>query len=98
MCNLTNKYTKTWKGRLKKDSLPGFNNGTLIKKRGLAPKRSLVTKNNTGHFVFTGLRNKVASELRKAKTNYFLKNNEEASDSSSPLWQHINRFKQAQAP
>ena len=32
------------------------------------------------------------SELRKAKTNYFLKLIEEANGSSSKLWQHISRL------
>ncbi len=92
--NLVNKYTKTWKSRPKKPSLPWFNNGIhqLIKKRDLALKKSLVTKNNTDHLIFTSLRNKVVSELRKAKSNYFLKLIEEANGSSSKLWQQIHRL------
>ena len=46
----------------------------------------------TDHLVFTGLRNKVVSELRKAKTNYFSKLIEEANGNSSKLWQHINKL------
>lgn len=53
-------------------------------------KRYLITKTNTDHFIYTGLRNRVVSELRKAKTNYFSKLIEEANGSSSKLWKHIN--------
>ena len=54
LCNLISKYTKTWKSRPKKCSLPWFNNDILqlTKKRDLALKRALVTKNNTDHFTF----------------------------------------------
>lgn len=65
---------------------------SIIKKWDLALKRSLITKMNTDHLMYTGLRNKVVSELQKAKTNYFSKLIEEANGSSSKLWQHINRL------
>ena len=94
LCDLIDKYTQTWKSRPKKLSLPWVNSDILqiIKKRDLALKRSLITKNNTDHLIFTGLRNKVVSELRKAKTNYFSKLIEEANGNSSKLWQHINKL------
>ena len=63
-----------------------------MKKRDLALKKSLVKKNNTDHLTFTSLRNKVVSELRKAKSNYFFKLVEEANGSSSKLWQQIHRL------
>ena len=63
-----------------------------MKKRDLALKKSLVTKNNADHMTFTSLRNKVVSELRKAKSNYFFKLVEEANGSSSKLWQQIHRL------
>ena len=92
MGNLINKHTKTWKSRPKKYSLPWFSKDIhqLTKKRDLALKRSLTTKNNTDHLLFTALRNKVVSELRKARSNYFCKLIEEANGNSSKLWQHIN--------
>ena len=91
--NLIKKYTKTWKSRAKKYSLPWFNHDIiqLAKKRDLALKKSLKTKNSTDHLLFTGLRNKVLSELRKARSNYFHKLIEEANGNSSKLWLHINR-------
>ena len=93
MSNLINKHTKTWKSRPKKYSLPWFNQDILqlSKKRDLARKKSLMTKTITDHLLLTALRNKVVSELRKARSNYFRKLIEEANGNSSKLWQHINR-------
>lgn len=64
----------------------------MAKNRDLALKKFLKSRNNTDHLIFTGLRNKVTSELRKAKTKYFIKMIEEANGSSSKLWQHINKL------
>jgi len=92
--DLISKYTKTWKKTPKKYHLPWFNSDILqiIKRRDIALKKSLKTKMNTDHLTYTSLRNKVVSELRKAKTNYFSKFIEEAGGNSSKLWQHINRI------
>ncbi len=92
--DLINKHTKTWKSKPKKKSLQWFNSDILqlTKERDLALKRSLMTKTRTDHFTYTSLRNKVVSELRKAKTNHFYKLIEEANGNSSKLWQHINRL------
>lgn len=38
-------------------------------------------------YTFTSLRNKVVSELRKTKINFFLTLTQEANGSSSTLWQ-----------
>lgn len=85
--NLIKKFTKTWTSRPKKQSLPWFNSEIwqLMKKRDLALKKSLKTKNGTDHFIYTGLRNQVITELRKVKINYFTQKIEEANGNSSKL-------------
>ena len=85
-------YTKTWKSSPKRRSLPWFSQDIwqLMKKHDFALKRFLVTKTDTDHLIYTGLRNKIVTELCKAKTNYFSKLIEEAKGSSSKLWKHIN--------
>ena len=94
---ITSKHTKTWKSKPKKKSLPWFNSDILllIKERDLALKRSLMTRTNTDHFIYTSLRNKVVSELRKAKTRHFYRLIEEADGNCFKLWQHINRLTNA---
>lgn len=92
--DVINKYTKTWTRKPRKYSLPWFNKDIwlIAKNRDLALKKFLKSRNNTDHLIFTGLRNKVTSELRKAKTKYFIKMIEDANGSSSKLWQHINKL------
>lgn len=92
LSDLTKKYTKNWTSRPKKPSLPWFNSDIwhIMKKRDIARKKSIKTRLHTDHLIYTGLRNQVVSELRKAKINYFTRKIEEANGSSSILWQHIN--------
>lgn len=54
---LIERYTKTWKMSPKRSSLPWFSQDTwqLMKRNMTLP----VTKTNTAHFIYTGLRNKV---------------------------------------
>jgi len=92
--DVINKHTKTWTRKPRKYSLPWFNNDIRLKakNRDLALKKFLKSRNNTDHLIFTGLRNKVISELRKAKTKYFIQMIEEANGNSSKLWHHINKL------
>nr|XP_054591087.1 uncharacterized protein LOC129154844 [Nothobranchius furzeri] len=64
------KHTRTWKRKPKKKSLPWFNSdiSQLIKEQDFALKRSLRTKTNSDHLIYTGLRNKVASEQNKSES------------------------------
>lgn len=64
----------------------------LMKKRDLALKKSIKTKLQTDILVFKGLRNKVISELRKAKSSYFMQLFAESHGNSSLIWKHINKL------
>ena len=74
ICKATSKHTKPGKVNLRKS------------KKDLALKRSLMTRTNTDHFIYTILWSKVVSELRKAKTRHLYKLIE-ANGKSFKLWQ-----------
>ncbi len=61
-----------------------------MKKRDHALKKSLSTKLHTDTLIYKGLRNRVVTELRKAKTNYFMQLINDSGGNSSYLWKHIN--------
>lgn len=73
LTNVIQKFTCPFKLR-RKQTLPWITNEIyqLMKKRDNALKKSLSTKLNTDDLIYKGLRNQVVTELRKAKTNYFM--------------------------
>lgn len=62
----------------------------IMKKRVLALKQSLVTKNNSDTLIFKGLRKKVTKELRMAKTCYFMQPIADSKGKSTALRKHLN--------
>jgi GTP1/Obg family GTP-binding protein len=92
LTKITEKYTRISKQKPKKVSLPWFGNDIrqLLKKRDYALKKALLSKTNTDHLIFKGLRNAVVRELRKAKTAYFMQLIEESEGNSTALWKHLN--------
>ncbi len=74
--------------------MPWINNDIhqLMKKRDLSLKKSISTKQQTDILIFKGLRNKVVSELRKAKSSYFMQLFAESQGNSSLIWQHMNKL------
>lgn len=71
--DLISKHTQTWKNKPQKYSLPWFNSDILriTKEPDLALKRYLITKTNTNHLIFTGLRNKVVSCVTESQDKLF---------------------------
>ena len=92
LTDLINKFTKHFKGRQHRATMPWLTNEIhqLMKKRDLALKKSLTTKINTDRLIFTGLRNLVVREQRKAKTGYFTHLITESKGNSTALWKHLN--------
>lgn len=87
------KYTQPLKCR-QNASLPWLNSDIyqLMKKRDIALKKSLLTKTQTDIIHFKSLRNKVISEMRKAKTAYFEQLIIESGGNSSSLCKCINKL------
>lgn len=94
LTNTIQKFSRVSKTNKKKMTLPWINNenNQLMKKRDLALKKSIKTKLQTDILVFKGLRNKVVSELRKAKSSYFMQLFAESHGNSSLIWKHINKL------
>lgn len=63
-------------GRIGRQLLPWFNNALwqLMKKQDAALKKSLKSGLETDCLIYIRLRNKVTTQLRKTKVNFFLDN------------------------
>jgi len=74
--------------------VPWINNELriLMKKRDLALKTSLRSKLNTDFLIYKGLRNKVVSELRKAKVTYYTNLIDSSKGINNSLWKHLNNL------
>lgn len=92
--NLMEKFTKKIKPKQKDFTVPWINNEIriLMKKRDLALKTSLGSKLNTDLLTYRSLRNKVVSELRKAKVTYYTNLIDSAKGNNNSLWRHLNNL------
>ncbi len=91
---IIHKYTQPLKCRQNSASLPWLNSDVhqLIKKRDIALKKVFAYKNTDRYPKFKSLRNKIVSEMRKAKTEYFEQLIAESGGNSSSLWKCINKL------
>jgi len=91
---LMEKFTKQIKLKKKDYTVPWINNELriLMKKRDLALKTSLRSKLNTDFLIYKGLRNKVVSELRKAKVTYYTNLIDSSKGINNSLWKHLNNL------
>ncbi|MGL5882545.1 MAG: hypothetical protein ACRCY0_04810, partial [Synechococcus elongatus] len=90
-----NKFTKIKQKRQNgKISLPWFTDELwqLMKKRDAALKRAIKSKLITDHLIYKSLRNKVISQIRKAKANYFLDHIRQAHGNTRKLWKTIDKL------
>lgn len=78
-------------GRRNTNFLPWLN-PECLKLRDQLLKKSIKSKLNIDRLNFTRARNKVASELRKAKANFFIQVIDSARGNGKKIWQHINKL------
>ena len=92
LINTIQKFIKPFKCGKKRPSLPWVDNDIHQLKEGSRIKTITSSKLDKSTLIFKGLRNKVVSELRKAKIAYFMLLIAQSGGSSSSLWRHINRL------
>ena len=90
--DLMQKHTQKLRKPRRSRALPWLNKDIhqLMKKRDLALKQSLISRNNSDTLIFKGLRNKVTKELCMAKTCYFMQLIADSKGKSTALWKHLN--------
>lgn len=88
------KYTELKRNKTNKNKLPWFGSSLweLMKQRDRALKTFLKSKLTTDHYVYKSLRNKVTTQLRKTKANFYLNLIKEAKENGKLLWKSMDKL------